>query len=110
LDDCIDYIIGWRAWRVRDVRLPGFDHPPLRRHVGAYRLASLRTNDPRAWAPLQPTRAICSGQRQCEDSPDEGCSCGFYAYRSLPHLLVSLSARRDYDAIGEVGLGQGSRC
>jgi hypothetical protein len=104
LDDGGGYLIGWRAWKVRDVGLTAMDDLGLRHHIGVYRLASLRTNDRDIWVPLKTSRATCRAWKRCDDSPGEGCGCGVYAYRSLPHLLVSLSPSRDYDAIGEVAL------
>jgi hypothetical protein len=105
LHEGLGYAIGWRAWKIVDS--PVTCEPadmPARTHLNAYRLRSLRTNDRSMWPALQPSKASCFRWTEGHEAPDETCSCGIYAFKSLPALLVSLSPRRDYDAIGEIAL------
>lgn len=101
--DAVEPIIGWRYWRVADDG----------------RLASLGGGRDR-WLPGQPFRARCRHARidpfderwrlvdgcawSPHGAPDERCSCGVYAARSLAALRSRYLFGLRFMAVGEVSL------
>lgn len=83
--DVMDDVIGWRAWNV----ITTTDGPRLASQgYGGSGASGL-------WIPGEPMHALCTrggGHR----SPDEGCSCGYYAARTREHLM-SLDSYHRYD-------------
>jgi len=78
LPDLSDAVQGWRAWTVERT-LPKFGLAP--------KLFSATYDD--YWAPHVAHRALCEyhGDKEGHHIPDERCTCGFYAAKSLKHLL-----------------------
>ena len=93
--DVVDDVIGWRAWNVIETS----DGPRLASQgYGGAGASGL-------WIPGQPMHAHCT-RGGSHRSPDEGCSCGYYAARTREHLL-GLDHYHRYDrSNGPVVIGQ----
>jgi hypothetical protein len=83
-DPGAETVIGWRAWRIP--RQPALDEEgnpePVYLRSASYDYF---------WVPLERARASCdtcggTDPNDRETTPGEGCTCGFYTARSLPHL------------------------
>lgn len=101
LPDLDEAEVGWRAWTV-NYDLPRFGLPPK------LHSATFKTH---YWTPGRASMAACSRGCPPDDMPGRSCKCGFYAAKSVKHLLRLGYASRCHNinggkvgVIGEVAL------
>jgi hypothetical protein len=74
--DLAEAVEGWRAWDVERA-LPKFGLPP--------KLTSVTYDY--YWTPHRAGVAVCEKGCEKRQVPGESCTCGFYAAKTLDHLL-----------------------
>lgn len=82
-------VTGWRLWVPHPIQFVDSCDPRPHAHSVAFRLFGMRDTQP--WPMYKPLRARCLTDTAPHDRvPQECCTCGIYAFRTLPQLVTEL--------------------